>query len=74
MSSLALLLSRLPELTFSLVLHPSHKLAYFQQAGWEEEWRVTAEQIVRDEFERTYASIDIGDLGESMVSGHFYGW
>lgn len=42
-----------------LVLHPRHKLKYFENAGWEEEWIETARQIVRDEFDRTYAFMDI---------------
>jgi hypothetical protein len=61
-------------LNSSLVLHPSHKLVYFQQAEGEKEWRVTAEQIIQAEFERTYASIEIGDPGDNIVSAHFYGW
>ena len=36
------------------VLHPRHKLAYFNEAGWELEWIDTAEGIVRAEFERSY--------------------
>ena len=36
------------------VLHPRHKLAYFNEAGWELEWIHTAEGIVRAEFERSY--------------------
>ena len=50
-----------------LVLHPSHKLAYFAQAGWPEEWRATAEEIVRTEFERAYANIEISDANEVSV-------
>ncbi len=50
------------------VLHPSHKLAYFAQAGWPEEWRETAEEIVRTEFERAYADIEILDSNELSVS------
>jgi len=38
-----------------LVLHPRHKLDYFKKAGWKEEWITAARQIVRDEFERSYA-------------------
>jgi hypothetical protein len=40
------------------VLHPRHKLQYFKNAGWEEEWVETARNIVRDEFDRTYAFMD----------------
>ena len=45
--------------SFFLVLHPRHKLKYFENAGWEEDWINTARQIVRDEFDRTYAFMDI---------------
>ena len=38
-----------------LVLHPRHKLDYFKKAGWKDEWITAARQIVRDEFERSYA-------------------
>lgn len=44
-----------------VVLHPSHKLAYFAQAGWDDEWRATAEDIVRAEFERAYADLEVTD-------------
>jgi len=37
-----------------LVLHPCHKLSYFRTAGWEEEWVETAQEMVRDVFERSY--------------------
>jgi hypothetical protein len=40
-----------------LVLHPSHKIDYFKQADWKEEWQKTAVEIVREEFERVYADI-----------------
>jgi hypothetical protein len=38
-----------------LVLHPRHKLQYFEQAGWEPNWIETAEEIVRAVFEESYA-------------------
>jgi hypothetical protein len=38
-----------------IVLHPRHKLQYFKATGWEQEWIDTAEEIVRDEFEKNYA-------------------
>ena len=53
-----------------LVLHPSHKLAYFGQAGWKEEWRVAAEEIVQTEFERSYAGIDIQDSNDAATVSH----
>lgn len=36
------------------VLHPRHKVAYFQRAGWTEDWITTAKEIVRNEFDRNY--------------------
>jgi hypothetical protein len=40
-----------------LVLHPRHKLAYFKNAGWEDEWVNSAERIVHMEYERSYAHL-----------------
>lgn len=39
-----------------LVLHPRHKLMYFRDAGWEEEWVERAEDIVRTVFDLSYGS------------------
>lgn len=44
-----------------LVLHPRHKLHYFKIAGWEDEWIEMARNIVREEFDRTYAFMDLDD-------------
>jgi DNA-dependent RNA polymerase auxiliary subunit epsilon len=41
------------------VLHPRHKLHYFKTAGWENTWIETARTIVREEFDRTYAFMDV---------------
>jgi hypothetical protein len=38
------------------VLHPRHKLAYFKAQGWEEGWINTAYNIVREEYDRSYAA------------------
>ncbi len=35
---------------YNVVLHPSHKLTYFQNAGWSDEWIATAQKIVKMEF------------------------
>ncbi len=53
------------------VLHPSHKLAYFAQAGWPDEWDATAEEIVCAEFERAYVDIEIED-SNGTVSIHIF--
>ena len=37
-----------------LVLHPKHKLKYFEKQNWDEDWIKTAEDIVREEFRRNY--------------------
>jgi hypothetical protein len=47
-------LSRCTDYIFP-VLHPRHKLAYFRKAGWEAEWVETANEIIRNEFNRSYA-------------------
>lgn len=41
------------------VLHPRHKLHYFEKAGWEESWIKTSREIVRTEFDQTYAFMDV---------------
>ena len=39
-----------------VVLHPRHKLQYFERAGWEPEWIAAARDIIRTEFDRSYAA------------------
>jgi hypothetical protein len=53
------------------VLHPWHKLSYFKAARWEDDWIQTAESLVRDEFERSYLSVDTNSDSGSVeeVSG-----
>ena len=41
-----------------LVLHPCHKLQYFKNAGWQDEWIERAEEIVCMVFDLLYGSID----------------
>jgi len=40
------------------VLHPRHKLTYFKKVSWETEWINTAEEIVHEEFKRSYMKSD----------------
>jgi len=54
-----------------LVLHPRHKLHYFKTAGWEVEWIETAHNIVREEFDRTYAFMDIDNEAVPTVKVSF---
>lgn len=51
---------------YLLVLHPRHKLQYFKTAGWEEAWIEAAKEIVHDEFDRTYAFMDIDVPSEGL--------
>ena len=39
------------------VLHPRHKLQYFRDVGWEDDWIATAERIARDRFESGYCEV-----------------
>lgn len=48
----------IPRYIYIAVLHPRHKLTYFKNAGWPDNWIDAAERIVRDEFERSYARSD----------------
>jgi hypothetical protein len=43
------------------VLHPRHKLRYFQDAGWEDDWIAMASRIVRDRFETGYRTVQPTD-------------
>ena len=51
-----------------LVLHPRHKLTYFENAGWEDEWVDRAKEIVRDEFDKSYGSLDASWAVQSSKS------
>ncbi len=47
------------------VLHPHHKLQYFEDIGWEEDWIKTARDIVRAEFEHKYIFLEVKDVPTS---------
>ena len=49
------------------VLHPRHKLEYFKKRDWEAAWIETANQIVRDEFDRSYSSLDVAGNGADTI-------
>lgn len=40
----------------NIVLHPWHKLRYFEKAGWKPEWIATARGIIRTEFNHSYTT------------------
>ena len=44
------------------MLHPHHKLAYFNNAQWEKEWIDTASERVQAEYDCKYARLLAGDL------------
>ena len=52
--SYAFSLNLISLLTLISVLHPCHKLKYFENAGWPTDWIKTAEEILRTEFEPSY--------------------
>ncbi|KAJ3513591.1 hypothetical protein NLJ89_g2860 [Agrocybe chaxingu] len=52
----------------AMVLHPCHKLVYFKNAGWEEEWINTTRDIVRAEYDHTYAFMDTLELSENTAT------
>lgn len=53
--------------TFDIALHPSFKLEYFRERSWEPEWIATAEEMLRDEFARSYADMDVSDESVGVV-------
>jgi hypothetical protein len=55
-------------------LHPHHKLAYFQHAGWAPVWVTAAKEIAHDEFDRSYRfrdEVSLPTLPESMGESVF---
>jgi hypothetical protein len=54
------------------VLHPSHKLTYFPQAGWPDEWCATAKDIVWAEFECAYAEIEMINANEAPLVRYLF--
>ncbi|KAF9235064.1 hypothetical protein BU15DRAFT_50510 [Melanogaster broomeanus] len=50
------------------VLHPRHKLTYFKNARWPDNWIQTAETIVRDEFARSYQPSDLDREVEADIN------
>ncbi|KIL60459.1 hypothetical protein M378DRAFT_83694, partial [Amanita muscaria Koide BX008] len=43
----------------AMVLHPRHKLQYFETTSWERDWIATAEEIVTDEYKGSYSDIEV---------------
>ena len=41
----------------AMILHPSHKLQYFKNAEWEQEWVDIAVELVKNEFIENYSHI-----------------
>lgn len=46
---------------FIVVLHPRHKLLYFKNAGWEDNWVNTVETLVCEEHKRSYEHMTVED-------------
>ncbi|KAM6495181.1 hypothetical protein JOM56_009804 [Amanita muscaria] len=51
----------------AMILHPRHKLAYFKQARWEDEWIKTAHELIRDTYYKSYFNCN-NDSGNDNVS------
>lgn len=51
------------------VLDPNHKLSYFEDSGWSQDWIDTAKSIAREEYNRNYASIgdELSDKNNAAV-------
>ncbi|KAF6750046.1 hypothetical protein DFP72DRAFT_818213 [Ephemerocybe angulata] len=45
----------------AMMLHPRHKLQYFRNRTWPEEWIIEAHALLRSEFDENYASIPVPD-------------
>ncbi|KAG1718295.1 hypothetical protein EDD22DRAFT_792586 [Suillus occidentalis] len=55
------------------VLHPRHKLTYFTNAGWEQDWIQTASNLVHQEFNFSYADMPIDDPLNDEPEGDDHG-
>lgn len=51
----------LTALWLSIVLHPGHKMRYFEDARWPAQWLKNAREMVREEYDDHYAFRDVGD-------------
>ena len=50
---------------FLPVLHPRHKLTYFEKAKWESDWIKAATQLIRAEFDISYSHTSASQGAES---------
>ncbi|KAG1763760.1 hypothetical protein EDD22DRAFT_776686 [Suillus occidentalis] len=57
----------------AMVLHPWHKLTYFTNAGWEQDWIQTASNLMRQEFDFSYADMPIDDPLNDEPEGDDHG-
>ena len=46
-------------------MDPNHKLEYFKNTGWEDEWIEVATKIAHDEFDRSYAHMIVETSNET---------
>jgi hypothetical protein len=52
---------------YHAVLHPHHKLGYFRNAGWEQDWIDTAKDLVHDEFDQSYKEDDNSKVDKAVA-------
>ncbi|KAF6747990.1 hypothetical protein DFP72DRAFT_821122 [Ephemerocybe angulata] len=53
----------------AMILHPRYKLQYFRNRRWETDWIETAEEILRDEYKRSYGPLDVDNTADATSSG-----
>ncbi|KAH0836897.1 hypothetical protein J3R83DRAFT_8708 [Lanmaoa asiatica] len=54
----------------AIVLHPHHKLEYFKSVDWDDEWVQTAEKLVHDHFDHSYAAEEEPDSDIEVLEVH----
>ncbi|KAF8986600.1 hypothetical protein BDQ17DRAFT_1259421, partial [Cyathus striatus] len=51
----------------AMILHPQHKLQYFRNSGWQEDWISTALDVLRSQYELNYKTFHDTDNAPSTT-------
>ena len=62
MSEFSLFIILITYNSITTVLHPRHKLQYFHDANWDDEWIATATSIIHDEFVGAYGDLAVDEV------------
>ena len=54
--------------SFSIVLHPRHKLKYFKLAGWKPPWIATACKLVNDRYDESYTAYHTSEDSDGQAN------